>query len=237
MTAPSIARVKEVFEQWAMYDAVVQADYMRHAELVAVLAEWARKNDRPLRIVDLGCGDAWLATHAFRNAQVEQYRGVDVSESAIERAREHIAIWPDRAEVTAGNLAELLNGLADGSANVVLASYSLHHFLSDTKIALIAHCHRILASGGTFIWIDAVRDEGEAREAYIERLTRTMEHDWPALNKDQRARACAHVRESDFPETGKWMREQVERAGFQLGDVILSDEFFDGWIFEKQRMP
>jgi hypothetical protein len=69
MATPSIARVKEVFEQWAMYDAVVQADYMRHSELVSALELWARTNGRPLRIVDLGCGDSWLATHAFRDAE------------------------------------------------------------------------------------------------------------------------------------------------------------------------
>ena len=99
MPNPSFARVKEVFEQWAMYDAVVQADYMHHNELAATLADWARKQTEPLRIVDLGCGDAWLATHAFREANVAQYRGVDVSDSAVERAREHVTIWPGRAEV------------------------------------------------------------------------------------------------------------------------------------------
>jgi len=234
MAVPSIARVKEVFEQWAMYDAVVQADYMRHAELVVALAEWAQKSGKPLRIVDLGCGDAWLATHAFREATVEQYRGVDVSDSAVERARQHVAIWPGRAEVVAGNLADFLGGLSDGSANIVLASYSLHHFLGDAKISLISECHRILAAGGTFIWIDAVRREDESRDEYIARLTHTMEHDWPALNADQRARACAHVRESDFPETGSWMHKQVEQAGFRLGSTILHDEFFDGWAFVQQ---
>jgi ubiquinone/menaquinone biosynthesis C-methylase UbiE len=233
MPTPSIARVKEVFEQWAMYDAVVQADYMRHAEIVTALAGWARKIDRPLGIVDLGCGDAWLATHAFREANVERYQGVDVSESAVERARTHVAIWPGRAEVTAGNLAEFLGRLPSESANVVLASYSLHHFLSDAKDSLIAECHRISAAGGTLLWIDAVRREDETRDAYIDRLTHTMSNDWPALNDDQRARACAHVRESDFPETGRWMREHVEQAGFRLGDTLLSDEFFDGWAFVK----
>jgi ubiquinone/menaquinone biosynthesis C-methylase UbiE len=234
MATPSIARVKEVFEQWAMYDAVVQADYMRHSELVAALGSWARTSGRPLRVVDLGCGDSWLATNAFRDAEIEKYRGVDVSESAVERAKGHVAIWPGRAEVVAGNLAEFLGGVADGSANVVLASYSLHHFLSDAKIALVAECHRILAPGGTFIWIDAVRREDEPRDAYIDRLTHTMECDWPALNQDQRARACAHVRESDFPETESWMRQHVEQAGFRLGETILSDEFFDGWAFVRQ---
>jgi ubiquinone/menaquinone biosynthesis C-methylase UbiE len=234
MATPSFARVKEVFEQWAMYDAVVQADYMRHAELVAALAAWARNSGRPLRIVDLGCGDAWLATHAFRDAQVEQYRGVDVSESAVERAQGHVAIWPGRAEVVAGNLAEFLSLLPNESANVVLASYSLHHFLSEAKVAIVAECHRILIPGGTFLWIDAVCRDDETRDAYIDRLTHAMEHDWPALTEDQRARACAHVRESDFPETGRWMREQVEKADFRLAETLLRDEFFDGWAFVKQ---
>jgi ubiquinone/menaquinone biosynthesis C-methylase UbiE len=234
MTTPSIARVKEVFEQWAMYDAVVQADYMRHAELVAALSGWARRCEQRLQVVDLGCGDAWLATSALREASIKRYQGVDVSESAVERARERVAIWPGRAEVVAGNLAEFLGGLPDECANLALASYSLHHFVSEAKIALIGECYRTLAPGGTFIWIDAVRNDGETREAYIDRLTHTMQHDWSSLSGDQRSRACAHVRESDFPETGRWMREHVEQAGFGLGDTILSDEFFEGWAFVKQ---
>jgi ubiquinone/menaquinone biosynthesis C-methylase UbiE len=233
MPNPSFARVKEVFDEWAMYDAVIQADYMQHAELVATLADWARKQNKPLRIVDLGCGDAWPATHAFRDANVEQFRGVDVSDSAIERAWEHVAIWPGRAEVVAGNLADFLHSQPDGSANVVLASYSIHHFSSDAKIALIADCRRVLAPGGTFLWIDAVRDDDESRDAYIARLTNVMQHDWTRLTEDQRTRACTHVRESDFPETGRWTRNHVERAGFQLADTILADEFFDGWAFTK----
>jgi ubiquinone/menaquinone biosynthesis C-methylase UbiE len=233
MPNPSFSRVKEVFEQWAMYDAVVQAGYMRHAKLVATLADWAREQTAPLRIVDLGCGDAWLATHAFRDANVAEYRGIDVSDSAVERAREHVAIWPGRVEVAAGNLAEFLHRVPDASANIVLASYSLHHFSSDAKIALIAECHRVLVAGGTFVWIDAVRHDDESRDAYIDRLTQVMQNDWTALPADQRAKACAHVRESDFPETGRWMLEHVQAAGFRLANTILDDDFFEGWAFTK----
>jgi ubiquinone/menaquinone biosynthesis C-methylase UbiE len=233
MPTTSFARVKETFEQWAMYDAVIQGDYMKHAELVATLADWARKQSVPLRIIDLGCGDAWLATHAFRNANVQSYHGVDVSDSAVERARHNTAIWPGRAEVTAGNLADFLHSQPDGSANVLLASYSIHHFSSDAKIALIADCRRVLAPGGTFLWIDAVRNDDESRDTYIARLTNVMQHDWTNLTDDQRNKACTHVRESDFPETGRWMRDHVAAAGFQLADTILKNEFFDGWAFTK----
>jgi predicted TPR repeat methyltransferase len=96
MPNPSFSRVKEVFDQWSMYNAVVQDDYMAHNEFVATLADWARKQTSPLRVVDLGCGDAWLATCAFRDANVAQYRGVDVSDSSVERARNNRAFWQVR---------------------------------------------------------------------------------------------------------------------------------------------
>ena len=233
MTDPDVARVKEVFEQWAMYDAVVQHDYMRHAELVRALGEWAAAFGRPLSIVDLGCSDAWLATHAFRNANVEHYLGVDLAESAIERARGNLEIWPGRVELVCGNLAEVLAERPAASANVVLASYSLHHFSTGDKLKLIDEIRRLLVPGGAFVWIDAVRDEGESRDQYIDRLTRVMSHDWVGLSVEQRERGVTHVRTSDFPETKSWMLEQVEAAGFRPGATFLVDEFFDGWAFVK----
>ncbi|HEX5471942.1 MAG TPA: class I SAM-dependent methyltransferase [Lacipirellulaceae bacterium] len=231
----SFSRVKEVFNEWAMYRAVVQADYMHHEELVATLAAWAQQQSQPLRIVDLGCGDAWLATHAFRQAHVASYRGVDVSDSAAELARQQTAIWDGRAECVAGNLAEFLHGLPDASATAVLASYSLHHFSSDAKVELIHECYRVLAPCGTLLWIDAVRRNDQSRGAYIDDLTHVMQNDWTALTTDQRHKACTHVRESDFPETAQWMLEHVHAAGFTPPTKILERAFFDGWAFTKPR--
>jgi ubiquinone/menaquinone biosynthesis C-methylase UbiE len=229
----SFSRVKEVFDAWAMYQAVVEADYMHHAEIVAKLADWAQKQTEPLRIIDLGCGNSWLATHAFAKANVASYHGVDVSDSASALAQENIAIWPGRAEVVAGNLADFLRHVPNASANIVLASYSIHHFSSDAKVELINECRRVLVPGGTFFWVDAVRRNDETRDAYVARLTHEMANDWTALTPEQREKACAHVRESDFPETAKWMRDHVEAAGLKRVDTILQQEFFHGWAFTQ----
>src|SRR4029078_3387797 len=104
MPDSSFARVKQTFEQRSMYDAVVEGDYMYHAELVSTLAAWAQQQSQPLRIVDLGCGDSWLATHAFADADVAEYHGVDVSEASVADAQKRIALWPGRASVVAGNM-------------------------------------------------------------------------------------------------------------------------------------
>src|SRR5262245_38752194 len=98
--------VKNVFEQWAMYDAVVRHDYMRHTDLSRAIAAWAESFGRPMRVVDLGCGDAGLATSGLQRANIERYLGVDLAESSIRRARNHLAIWPGRAELVCGNLTE-----------------------------------------------------------------------------------------------------------------------------------
>jgi ubiquinone/menaquinone biosynthesis C-methylase UbiE len=233
MTDPDVARVKETFEQWAMYDAVVRNDYMRHAELARALGKWAAAFGRPLRIVDLGCSDAWLATHAFRDAKVESYLGVDLAESAIERASANLAIWPGRVELVCGNLAAVLAARPDASANVVLASYSLHHFVTADKLRLMGEIRRLLVPGGAFVWIDAVRNDRESHDQYIDRLTHTMSHDWTAFSSEQRERAVTHVRTSDYPETKSWMLEHVEAAGFRPGETLLEDDFFDGWVFLK----
>jgi len=233
MTDPDVARVKEVFEQWAMYDAVVRHDYMCHAELAAALGAWASVIGRPLRIVDLGCSDASLPTNGFRVANVEHYLGVDLAESSIERARGNLAIWPGRFDLVCGNLADVLAKLPDGSANTVLASYSLHHFGSDDKLKLVGEIWRLLEPGGAFLWIDAVRDDGETHDAYIDRLTCAMANDWVGLTVEQRQRGVEHVCASDFPETACWILEHVEAAGFQSGGTLLQSEFFDGWFFLK----
>ncbi len=227
----SFTRVKETFDAWAMYQAVVDADYMHHAEIVGALAAWAQQLE-PLRIIDLGCGDSWLATRAFKDVNVASYRGVDVSEAST-LAQANIAIWSGRAEVTAGNLADFLHDAPDGSANLILGSYSIHHFSTEAKIEIINDCHRVLSPSGTFIWIDAVRRDDESRDDYINRLTGIMHSDWTALTLDQRDKACTHVRESDFPETASWMLKHVATAGFGSPKSILQQEFFLGWVFKR----
>jgi ubiquinone/menaquinone biosynthesis C-methylase UbiE len=225
--------VKNVFEQWAMYDAVVRHNYMRHSELARATAAWSESFGRPLRILDLGCGDAGLATSGFQKANVERYFGVDLAESSIERARDRLAIWPGRAELACGDLADAMHRLPDQSANVALASYSLHHFATNDKLKLIKEIWRVLEPRGAFLWIDVVRSDGESRLEYIERITHAMSQGWAGLTPEQRQMGVDHVRQSDFPEPMLWMLEQVETVGFSLGETLFQDEFFAAWAFIK----
>jgi ubiquinone/menaquinone biosynthesis C-methylase UbiE len=230
----AVKAVKQVFEQRSMYDAVVTGNYMHHAELVATLGAWAEEFGQPLRIVDLGCGDASLAAKSFAGAQIEHYVGVDLAESSVEQARLSTAAWQGRVELICGNLFDALHSLTDGSANVVLASYSLHHFSTVDKQKLLHEIGRALEPHGVLLWIDAVRDDGQSRDEYIDRLAGEITEDWTLLSVEERQRAVEHVRSSDYPETETWMMEQTTAAGFVVGGTLLSGGLFRGWSLKKR---
>lgn len=227
----AFARVKETFEGWELYEAVVRHNYMLHAELIDALGRWAAAQGRPLAILDLGCGDARLPTQAFRAAEVREYDGVDLSGSAVERARRNVSLWPGRATVACGNLMDHLSGVPDASKNLVLASYSLHHFATPQKSAILAECRRVLVPGGVLIWIDVVLGEGESRDQSLTRQTHMFRHEWTGLTPEQREQVVAHVWEADFPETAAWMNEATAQLGFAPGERLLGDEFYAAWRF------
>lgn len=233
MTEANVAAVKQTFEQRSMYDKVVAGNYMHHAELAAALGSWAKEFGRPLVIVDLGCGDASVAVKGFAEAVVEHYVGVDLAESSIEQARALTAAWGNRVELICGNLFDALHGMGDDSANVALASYSLHHFSSSDKVKLLGEIRRVLEPGGALLWIDAVRSEGESRDEYVNGLANEIKRDWMLLSVEERQRAAEHVLTSDFPETEAWMMEATAGAGLGVNECLLRGRLFQGWALSQ----
>jgi ubiquinone/menaquinone biosynthesis C-methylase UbiE len=228
-----VQAVKQVFEQRTMYDAVVAGDYMRHAQLIAALQAWAQRFGQPLRIVDLGCGDASLAASSFAGATVERYVGIDLAESSIEQARVSTAAWQGRVELICGNLFDALHGMVAESANVVLASYSLHHFSTVDKGRLLGEISRVLEPRGALLWIDVVRDEGQSRDECVNGLAADIRRHWTLLSVEERERAAEHVLTSDFPETEGWMMEATAAAGFSAESALLKGELFRGWALTR----
>ena len=228
----SFARVKDTFEQWAMYEMIVARNHMLHAELADALARWAVEFDRPMSVLDLGCGDAWLPVHAFQDSEVAQYVGFDLSESAVDRARKLLEVWSGRTEVMLGNLIELIAKVPDASKNLVLASYSLHHFVNPQKQEVLSHCARVLQPDGTLVWIDSVMRDGESREAYLQREGDEIMQ-WSGLSDAQRQKIVEHIWEADFPESATWMNNATAQAGFAPGTLLLEDEHFAAWAFRK----
>jgi ArsR family transcriptional regulator len=115
-------------------------------------AAWARTLGEllpPLDVVDIGCGDGYLAVEAARWAR--HVTGVDRSDDVLERAK---ALATKRrvtnVEWRKGDLSRL--PLRDASHDVALLSQSLHH-ASDPERA-IAEAVRVLRPSGRLLLMD-----------------------------------------------------------------------------------
>jgi ArsR family transcriptional regulator len=122
-------------------------------------AAWARALGHllpPLDVVDIGCGDGYLALEAARWART--VIGVDRSDAVLERAkdlgaRRRVA----NVEWKKGDLARL--PLQDDSADVAILSQALHH-ASEPERA-IAEAVRVLRPGGRVLILD-LREHDQA---------------------------------------------------------------------------
>jgi ArsR family transcriptional regulator len=120
-------------------------------------AAWARAQGHllaPLDVVDIGCGEGFLALEAARWAR--SVVGIDRSDEVLERARALAA----RRRVTnvvwkKGDLARL--PLRPGSMDVALLSQALHH-AADPEEAL-AEAVRVLKPGGRLLVLDLRRHD------------------------------------------------------------------------------
>jgi ArsR family transcriptional regulator len=115
-------------------------------------AAWARTLGEllpPLDVVDIGCGDGYLALEAARWAR--HVTGIDRSDDVLERAK----ALAERRQITnvdwrKGDLSRL--PLRDASHDVALLSQSLHH-ASDPERAL-AEAVRVLRPSGRLLLMD-----------------------------------------------------------------------------------
>ena len=131
-------------------------------------AAWARTLGEllpPLDVVDIGCGDGYLALEASRWAR--HVTGVDRSEDVLESAKALAA----KRQITnvdwrKGDLSRL--PLRDASHDVALLSQSLHH-ASDPERA-IAEAVRVLRPSGRLLLMDLkAHDQGWVRSRFGDR--------------------------------------------------------------------
>jgi len=179
------------FDAWRTYAKVVEGDYMFHREIGAAVgnALRARFGDRPFSLLDLGCGDAATLAPTLAGLTLSRYKGVDLSATALDIARENLKALPCPVELAK---ADLLDGLAeDGAFDAIHASFSLHHLPTELKAEFFRRAAALYEEGVSLI--------GDADYVgALGKLSKALEIDPSFADAHKAMGVCyAHLQEAD----------------------------------------
>ncbi|MBX6314531.1 MAG: class I SAM-dependent methyltransferase [Isosphaeraceae bacterium] len=123
-----------------------------HRAMLASLR--ARFGDRPVKILDVGCGTGVFAAHLLATFTKAQVWGVDLVAGMLRGGRERWRRHRGHLVPVQGDSERL--PFASGSFDVVTCANSFHHYPHQDRA--LAEMHRVLRPGGRLLLLDAYRD-------------------------------------------------------------------------------
>jgi SAM-dependent methyltransferase len=231
-----MAVVNNFFDEWSIYDQVLDHDYMHHDEIYRdverILAD--RYEKRSFSILDLGCGSARHLARALKGRSVSRYVGYDLSDVALAHAAHNLTGSGCAFELRQG---DLLDGVTAGGEkfDVVFTSFALHHLAYAEKSTFFQSAYRRLNEDGMLLLIDTARDDGEDRAIYLDRYCAWLRSRCETLSPEGLDLLCTHIRSNDFPETTGALKALGTGAGFGRPAEINRFRWHHTWCFNKAR--
>jgi SAM-dependent methyltransferase len=148
-------------------------------EQVETMLRLLRARSLPLRrILDLGCGDGFLAAPVLDEWPESFAVLVDFSDTMLDAARRRFEEQPDRVAIIQADYGEPGWRDALGERDVydaIVSGYSIHHQPDERKRSLYQELFGLLAPGGLFVNIEHVSSptpwiEEQAEEHMIDAL-------------------------------------------------------------------
>jgi ubiquinone/menaquinone biosynthesis C-methylase UbiE len=130
------------------------ANAMRRQALPPLAEAFAGRDQRKLRLIDIGCGtgrfldfvkQAWPRLPAF---------GIDLSDAYIAHARRHLRRW-SRLNLIVAN-AEAIPA-PDASCDAVTSIFMLHELPPEVRRTVIGEAARVLKPGGRLVLVDSLQ--------------------------------------------------------------------------------
>lgn len=222
---------------WGTYRKLVFNNYMFHTNMFAAFRQTVTPlcAERPITILDLGCGDASEMAKSLSSLGgrrvVSNYLGCDLSEPALELARQNMTA-PKTSSFLCRDMLEVLRGEQESSWDVLVSSYSLHHLTSAQKQSFFVHAGRVLnKTSGQLVLIDTMREEEESREAYLEAYLTEMKRGWAMMTPEELQVIEDHVRGFDFPEKSSTYLEMAKKAGLKTSKQIAKQSWHHAWSY------
>jgi len=206
------------FNQWHVYRAIVDANWMVHREIFGAVRQWVLlRHPGPFTLLDLGCGDAGFIKSTFNETGLWDYTGGDASRAALAKARDELAGARFESRLLEADMLACLRedfAPAAKTFDVILASYAVHHLPAGEKQELFRLASGKLAPRGSLLFADVFRRDGETREGYLDAYVGMMRRTWTGMPPESLASTIQHVTESDFPETIEALTAMATEAGF-----------------------
>lgn len=183
-------------ESAGRYDTQVEvlfkgtANAMRRQALPPLAEAFAGRDQRKLRLIDIGCGTGRLLDFVKQAWPRLPALGLDLSEAYIRYARRHLGRW-SRINLVVAN-AEAIPA-QDNSCDAVTSTFLLHELPPEVRRTAISEASRVLKPGGRLILMDSLQ-RGDERD-YDGMLERFPQHYHEPyyqsyLSEDFRAMAC-----------------------------------------------
>ncbi|MEI6381194.1 MAG: class I SAM-dependent methyltransferase [Cyanobacteriota bacterium ELA615] len=216
-------------EQWQVYQKVLDFDYMSHQGiyhcLTAILKSYF---NRPITMLELGCGDASYTAKALSGLNIASYYGIDISPVALENANNNLHSLGCQVVLVEADFNPLGQQLSQeylNSFDCILISFALHHLNWVQKDKFLAEVYNFLKpENGQLIVIDVMRREQENdRDAYLDRYLAHMRQDWTQITPEEYLLLESHISSSDFPEKVEEMIELGYKNKFNKVECLYVD--------------
>ena len=123
-----------------------------HRAMIRRISE--RFGDRPIRVLDVGCGTGQFGERILRTLPKAKVCGVDLVSAMLEGGAARWASHRGTLDPVQGDSEHL--PFASGTFDVVTCANSFHHYPHQQRA--VAEMHRVLKPGGRLMLIDGYRD-------------------------------------------------------------------------------
>ncbi|MCX9080676.1 MAG: class I SAM-dependent methyltransferase [Candidatus Methanoperedens sp.] len=219
-----LQEVKGFFDQWNIYQKVIQNNYMFHKEIHQVIHKLLLEHfqQEPFSLLDLGCGDSSLIAETLKYIPISCYHGIDLSESALEDAKKKFASSSFDIVLSHGDFFEITNQIKT-KFDVIMSGYSLHHLPLWQKDLLFTNCRKSLNKNGIFLVYDLIKKDDENRDEYLERYWNNCKNNRKKMTIKELENSRKHIFEGDFPETIETLNNLASKNGFKQANILYRD--------------
>ena len=208
-------------------------------EQVKIMLRVARRFvPAPARVIDLGCGDGFLARAVLSEFPTAHALFIDHSEPMLRRAHEAMTSFSGRYEIRHGDLSDLLPPqMGEGPFDLIVSGYAIHHLPTARKRSLYREVFDLLRPGGLLVNIEHVASatpelEAVHDEAYIDHIVAVTGRDKAEVEREYHGRPdkADNILEPVEVQVG-WLRE----IGFEQADCYF--KWLELAVFGGQKPP